>query len=341
MEKHYMNKIPESSLPKAKEVRDIALALISGEAEKIVNSEFINKHDYYNEDGSKIEDFDKAVYETYSYDLNQSSSYILTAYELDKQNYSQIAKYAGDYEFATNDNYDKLYIEFEIYHSPEIKGNLVISNDGEYHIVTTDGSFRILKVESGELDTTSPLYNLADQIALRHEQVHFDQIQPERGFEESAHYYKISDINEFHSEEEYKEYKLDHLRAMSGVDLSRASHHNAVRNLLDSLDETSHIIIEGGDYSSDHSFIMEVDGNIFYHERNGNGIMADSKFKFVEEGDDFTFKGTEATAGKDILLAFRMGLVADGFTIKENHVEHDEPEAEPEVKKTRTRKPGM
>ncbi|WP_350613250.1 hypothetical protein [Pseudomonas sp. HY7a-MNA-CIBAN-0227] len=333
-----MNKIPESSLPKAKEVRDIALALISGEAEKIVASEYINKHDYYNEDGSKIADFDEAVYETYSYDLNQSSSYILTAYELDKQNYSQIAKYAGDYEFATNDNCDKLYIEFEIYHSPEIKGSLVISNDGEYHIVTTDGSFRILKLESGEFDTTSPLYNLADQIALRHEQVHFDKIQPERGFEESAHYYKIADINYFHSDEEYKEYKLDHLRAMSDADLSRASHHNAVRYLLDSSDETSHIIVEDSDYSSDRSFIMEVDGNIFYHERNGKGIMAKSSFKFVEEGDDFTFKGTEATAGKDILQAFRMGLVADGFTIEEKHVENDKPE--PEVKKTRTLKPG-
>lgn len=337
-----MRKIPENAFDEAKQLREIALALVSGDVNRILDSGYLDRSDYISLDGDEYSDIEYQVTNDYTNCLHQDSSLLMSAYDFDKYN----KEIGTDFSFADYDNYDKSYISFKIGNTENLKGELAIANDGEYFIILTDKDNNALKIEKGvdDIDPERELWKIADTLANRHEEVDFADLKPDRTFEEAAFYYKTADINNFHSEEDYNEFKLDQLRDISGADLSRTSHHRTARHLIESLDETSHLIIEHDAYEK--SFIMEVDGNIFYHDHSGTGIDRKNEFKFVERGEDFTFKGAEANADVDILQSLRMVVYQNGHDFTEYHVEREEPEVEiepepePEVKKTRTLKPG-
>ena len=343
-----MSRVPEHLTEEASEIKEIALALMSGDPDRIIHSGYLDKEDFYDSDGNRLEDFDETFDQWFGNDVTQGSTEFMSAYSLDKLN--RITN--EDYMYLSDNNYDTAYTSITLRKGDNLNGELVISSDNEYFIQITDKENKMLSKESGIFSKDyknqeeviayeGKFFEIIDQYAEDQEGTTLSEIIPARTIEEYSYLYKNAEIDNFDSEESYKEFKLEQIRAIDNFDFTERSQYATVRNLIDATEYENHMVIHHDGY--DRSFIAEVDGNVFFYEQIGTDLLNQQKtFKFVEEGESFTFHGQEAIAGDDILRAVRMGILTDFDNVKENHNEmKQQPEPEPEVKKTRTRKPGM
>lgn len=81
-----MKRIPEIARDEANKFKEQALAIINGKYDKIVESGFLDRNDFYDENGIKNEYFDDEVSQKLSDKLLENSSQVLTAYEVDLYN---------------------------------------------------------------------------------------------------------------------------------------------------------------------------------------------------------------------------------------------------------------
>lgn len=330
-----MRKIPEIAYDEALHFKEQALAIISEDHERIVKSGFLDKEDFYHANGRKIKHFDDYVSQELATRLIDSSSNILTAYDIDRAN----NELNETHSLADKYNCEKSYIRLSLYDGEYIHGEVTFSNTGDVYIQTFDKNNNILHVEETEVTTDHELFRLADHI-------HGDEFSSrllcsdEITYEESIHYVNSFDINQFNSEEDYINAKNFYVRNI----LSSNDEYEIVRALdkiMEGEGEISYILLTVKDYEPE-GIIAERDGNIFYSN------YETGEFATYEQGEEFNILGAKDTADKHILRSVEMYL--DGIHEMTTHfaeieeieaeVEFEEPEPEPEVKKPRTMKPG-
>ncbi|KAI3485506.1 hypothetical protein L1887_51127 [Cichorium endivia] len=52
-------RVPEHLIEEANEIKEIALALMSGDPDRIIHSGYLDKEDFYDSEGNRLEDFDE------------------------------------------------------------------------------------------------------------------------------------------------------------------------------------------------------------------------------------------------------------------------------------------
>lgn len=322
-----MRRIPEIAQDEALDFKEQALAIISEDYERIVKSGFLAKEDFVHSNGRKIKDFDDLVSQKLATRLIDSSSNILTAYDIDRAN----NEINGTYSLADKYNCDKSYIRLSLYEGEYIHGEITFSNTGDVYIQTFDKDNNIWHVEETEVATDHELFRLADDIhgdEFSSRLLGFDDIT----YEESIHYVNSFDINQFHSEEEYINDKNFHVRNI----LSSNDEYEIIRALnkiMEGEGEISYILLTVED-DDPAGIIAERGGNIFYSNYENN------EFEVFKQGEQFNILGAKDTADKQILRSVYMYL--DGLHDMNTHfAEIEEPQPAPEIKKARTHKPGM
>lgn len=323
-----MRQIPEIAQDEALKFKEQALAILSEDNERIINSGLLTNDNLYKPNGQKINDFSKEISQEIRSKLLKGSSLVLTAYDIDKAN----NEINDEYSIAVKDNADKFYVRLSVFDGDHIHGELTFSNTGEVYIQTFDKHNRILGVERTEITDQHNLFKLADHINGYEFSSRFID-SSDVSHDESIHYLNTLNIAQFKSTDEYIDTKTYYTRnIISSLD------HDVIIRALDKLIEgegyVSYIILNVED-DDPSGVIAEKDGNIFYSNYYNN------EFAEFKRGDEFNILGVKETADKHILRSVEMYL--DGMYDMTTHfAEIEEPEVEPErdVKKTRTIKPG-
>lgn len=310
---------------------EMALALVEDDRDRLVKSGFITSDDL----GDSDDDLDET--DVYSEALSQklienAHGWPLTAHEVDHKLNLQ----ADDMDsIATYHNMEKTYIHIDIAEGDHVNCQLVISNDNEYYIFMTDKDNKVIKCEDGNYEDEQELTYLASHICGRDEngqyKVFKNEIVEERSIEEYIHYLNTVEDEHFTSDESLAEFKA---QLINGAINEAAGNEYKVDKIMED-------IIDG---DGALSYLIINGGNSIIAERNGDITIIDNdeyRTETVDAGDEFTFKGITAVAETRALHNIEFELTTDGFSIDAVHREPEvEVDPEPEVKKTRTFKPG-
>lgn len=310
-----MRKIPEIAHDEALDFKEQALALISEDYERIVESGFLDKDYFYNNRGRKIKNFDEEVSQRLADELLESSSQVLTAYEVDRAN----NELNDDYSLADKFNMDKSYIRISAFNGDHINGEITFSNAGEVYIMTFDKNNKILDVEETEIDEHHEFFYLANHIVGSEFKKHTHDLD-DIDIHESIYYFNTIDSNHYHSEEEYNR-TANHFISMALTNSESHQIQTVAEKILLGEGESSYILIECEDDTFGKDFIVERDGNILVLDYE-NDI-----YEQYAQGEEFTFKGETFIAEPGVLETVEMQL--DGlFDMKSSHaeIEYEEPE---------------
>lgn len=310
-----------------------AKAILDDDIDKLFKSGFLDIDDYKDSEGNLYEDYEESALDDYSEDLLQKSSQISTAYEVDNSN-DNLDKANS---ITSIDNLDKSYITITLKFE-HMYGDIILSNTGEVFIQAFDKFDKekneIYYEEIESIDDSHQLMLLAHHIAGGEEE--FKDFIPERNIDELAYYFRSAESH-FGTDEDLKDFQLNILREMNGKDIFFPIRgKNVIADLENQLEYYNSILIEKSGKEELNQLIFEIDGNVFFHELVKNGYSYDSKFEFVEEGEEFTFKGETYTAEPGVLKTIDMNVYGH-YNTKTNYLEEDDDE--PEVKSKNKFKP--
>lgn len=306
----------------------MAKALVEDNKDEIVSTGFLNKNDL--DDACDYVGEEDAYSEAISQKLLENThSCPLSAYEVDLKLNMQ----ADDMDsVAKYHNMEKTYIHIDIADGEHINCRLVISNNNEYYIFMTDKNNQVIKCEDGNYYDDIEITYLANHICGRGE-IFKNQHVEERTIDELMHYFKTVEDEHFHSDEDLAQFKSDLINgALNEANDNEYKIDNIMENLIDGEGALSYLIIESE--NSANSIIAERNGDIIFID------MDSYRTERVDNGDEFTFKGIQMIAEPKALHNLQWELEPDGYSITAVHREPD-IEEKPEVKKTRTLKPGM
>lgn len=299
---------------------EMALALVEDDSTRIISSGFLSE-EYLSDD----EDYSESLSQKL---LESTHNWPLTAYEVD----TKLKLQADDMDsIATYHNMQKTYIHIDIAEGEHVNCKLVLSNDNEYYIFMTDKDNKVIKCEDGNYEDEQELTFLANHICGRGE-VFKDQRVEDRAIDEFMHYFNTVDEQHFYSDEDLAQFKSDLINgALNEANDNEYKIDSIMENLIDGEGALSYLIIKSE--SGENSVIAERNGDITFID------MDAYKTETIDAGDDFTFKGIQIKAEPRALHTLQWELEPDGYSI---NAVHREPEIEekPEVKKTRTIKPG-
>lgn len=319
-----MKRIPEIARDEANRFKEQALAIISGKYENIIESGFLDRNDFYDENGIKNEYFDDEVSQELANKLLKSSSQVLTAYEVDLHN-NEVGKM---YSIAEKENYHKSYVRVSIYDGEHINGELTFSNKGDVYIHTFDKENNLLHSNFDyEIDTDHELFLLADHISGESFNNRLLDLDEDITYEESAYYLNHLEINQFRSQEEYNNTKSYYMRNILLTD-DEYEIKRALSFVMEGEGNINYIILTQEE-NDKVGIIAERDGNILYSNYESG------EFETYDQGEKFNILGAEEIADKHILRSVMMYL--DGMHEMTTSFEEL---SEPEVKKTKTFKPG-
>lgn len=320
-----MKRIPEIARDEANRFKEQALAIISGKYDNIIESGFLDRNNFYDENGIKNEYFDDEVSQELANKLLKSSSQVLTAYEVDLHN-NEVGKM---YSIAEKENYHKSYVRVSIYDGEHINGELTFSNKGDVYIHTFDKENNLLHSNFDyEIDTDHELFLLADHISGESFSNRLLDLDEDITYEESAYYLNHLEINQFRSQEEYNNTKSYYMRNILLTD-DEYEIKRALSFVMEGEGNINYIILTQEE-NDKVGIIAERDGNILYSNYESG------EFETYDQGEKFNILGAEEIADKHILRSVMMYL--DGMHEMTTSFEEL---SEPEVKKTKTRKPGM
>ncbi|QUG90770.1 hypothetical protein GR140_19080 [Pseudomonas putida] len=301
---------------------EMALALIEDDSTRIISSGFLSEEDLTDD-----EDYG----ETLSQKLLESTHHwTLTAHEVD----TKLNLKADDMDsVATYQNMEKTYVHIDIAEGDHVNCKLVISNDNEYYIFMTDKDNKVIKCEDGNYEDDQELTFLANHICGRDYDGSYksfkNEIVEERSIEEYVHYLLTVEDEHFTSDESLAEFKSQLINgAINEAAGNEYKLDYIMENIVDGKGALSYLIIN--------------DENSIIAERNGDITLIDSeeyRIETIDNGDKFKFKGITATAEPRALHNIEWELTTCGYSIDSVHREA-EVDPEPEVKKTRTMKPG-
>lgn len=238
------------------------------------------------------------------------------------------------YSIAEKANYDKSYVRLSIYDGEHINGELTFSNKGDVYIHTFDKENNLLHADFDyEIDTDHELFQLADHINGDNFSNRLLDPDEDVSYEESAYYLNHLEINQFRSQEEYNNTKNYYMRNILLTD-DEYDIKRALSFVMEGEGNINYIILTQGD-EAPAGIIAEREGNILYSNYESG------EFETYDQGEKFNILGAEEIADKHILRSVMMYL--DGMhemTTSFEKLDDPEIEAEPEVKKTRTLKPG-
>lgn len=315
-----MIRITNEQAAEIKKFEQMAEAVISGDTDQLLNSGFFDRSDY-EIDG----EFSPDVYDDISQDLAstllESSSGILTAFQVDKRN----NEVGGEFSQAELENMHKAYIIIDIAEGDNLDCKIILSNDLRYQIAFLDKEGDVLTISDPEgIEKFSELHNLGNHIS---DEDDFTEHEISRNGDECMYYLKNIDDAYFNSQENIDDFKI---RLVSEA-IGKVPVEDLVELFIDSEAPVSHLIIK-----EDKSLLAEASGVILCIDRDNDTI------EVIEEGDQFTFKGITAVAEPRALHNIQWELTTDGWSIDAVHREPKvEVEPEPEVKKTRTSKMKM
>lgn len=319
-----MKRIPEIARDEANRFKEQALAIISGKYDNIIESGFLDRNNFYDENGIKNEYFDDEVSQELANKLLKSSSQVLTAYEVDLHN-NEVGKM---YSIAEKENYHKSYVRVSIYDGEHINGELTFSNKGDVYIHTFDKENNLLHSNFDyEIDTDHELFLLADHISGESFSNRLLDLDEDITYEESAYYLNHLEINQFRSQEEYNNTKSYYMRNILLTD-DEYEIKRALSFVMEGEGNINYIILTQEE-NDKVGIIAERDGNILYSNYESG------EFETYDQGEKFNILGAEEIADKHILRSVMMYL--DGMHEMTTSFEEL---SEPEVKKTKTFKPG-
>lgn len=319
-----MKRIPEIARDEANRFKEQALAIISGKYDNIIESGFLDRNDFYDENGIKNEYFDDEVSQELANKLLKSSSQVLTAYEVDLHN-NEVGKM---YSIAEKENCHKSYVRVSIYDGEHINGELTFSNKGDVYIHTFDKENNLLHSDFDyEIDTDHELFLLADHISGESFSNRLLDLDEDITYEESAYYLNHLEINQFRSQEEYNNTKSYYMRNILLTD-DEYEIKRALSFVMEGEGNINYIILTQEE-NDKVGIIAERDGNILYSNYESG------EFETYDQGEKFNILGAEEIADKHILRSVMMYL--DGMHEMTTSFEEL---SEPEVKKTKTFKPG-
>ncbi|MDY4309932.1 hypothetical protein SOX05_08635 [Pseudomonas putida] len=311
-----MREINQQQAVEIKIFEQMADAVISADTVQLLDSGFLDRSDY-EIDGELYRDVDDYVSQDLANTLISSSSGILTAFQVDKRN----NEVGGEFSQAELQNMDKAYIIVDIADGDYVDCKIILSNDLTYQIAFLDKEGDVLTMSDPEcIEKFSELHNLGNHISSEYDFT--DQLISRSG-DECMYYLKNIDDAYFDSQESIDDFKI---RLVSEA-VGKVPAEDLVELFINNEAPISHLIFK------DNSLLAEAGGVIFCMDRDNYTI------EVIEEGNQFTFKGITAKAEPRVLHNIEWELTKSGHSIDSVHREA-EVEPEPEVKKTRTMKPG-
>lgn len=316
-----MIEITENQQQQIKHFKNIVSIIENNNYQAIAESGFIKK------DEVNPDDLNDSVYEALLDKLMMASQTNRTPVDIDNE---ILTRDNNSFAIATMENENKTYTMFLIYGSEDLKGYVVVSDHGDLITYALSDEGVILDFKKDTI-TSNSLFKQIEEHAMENFEYEDNQILENR-VTAALHYFDIANEGDFITRDQYLSYKVEHLVDAMYYELADENT-DEFENYNEEL--SSDDIAKNSAHSSyiilHRALLIATAENVFIIDYEENTLNA------VEHGEEFEFRGTTYTAHPQILK------VVDSLLYGDEKFEHFHlPDSlTPEIKKTRTLKPGM